>query len=273
MGKFDGILLCTDLDDTLLTTDKRVSDADTAALKYFMDNGGLYTYATGRVPRGIRSIRTRIEPNTPMICYNGAAVYDLEKEEFLWLDQLDNGAIRVTEYVDKYLPYAGIETSTQKAVYFNKVNRIVEAHKAMEKFPDNYCDYHDVKEPFMKLIFMVEADMMAEFKEELSKTEFFSDYEFIQSSPWYYEVLPKGASKGAAIFKLKDITGAKFTVGMGDNENDITLVKNADFGAAVKNAADCVKKYADYITVNDNNNSAVAEIINMLDKGMIDICK
>ena len=24
--KFDGILLCTDLDDTLLTTDKRVSD-------------------------------------------------------------------------------------------------------------------------------------------------------------------------------------------------------------------------------------------------------
>ena len=35
MGKFDGILLCTDLDDTLLTTDKRVSDENSKAIEYF----------------------------------------------------------------------------------------------------------------------------------------------------------------------------------------------------------------------------------------------
>ena len=34
MGKFDGILLCTDLDDTLLTTDKRVSDENSKAIEY-----------------------------------------------------------------------------------------------------------------------------------------------------------------------------------------------------------------------------------------------
>lgn len=48
MGKFDGILLCTDLDDTLLTTDKRVSDENSKAIEYFKSEGGLFTFATGR---------------------------------------------------------------------------------------------------------------------------------------------------------------------------------------------------------------------------------
>ena len=46
MGKFDGILLCTDLDDTLLTTDKRVSDENSKAIEYFKSEGGLFTFAT-----------------------------------------------------------------------------------------------------------------------------------------------------------------------------------------------------------------------------------
>ena len=54
MGKFDGILLCTDLDDTLLTTDKRVSDENSKAIEYFKSEGGLFTFATGRVPQGAK---------------------------------------------------------------------------------------------------------------------------------------------------------------------------------------------------------------------------
>ena len=39
MGKFDGILLCTDLDDTLLTTDKRVSDENSKGRTFHICNG------------------------------------------------------------------------------------------------------------------------------------------------------------------------------------------------------------------------------------------
>jgi hypothetical protein len=35
MGIFDGILLCTDLDDTLLSTDKSVSEENLKAIEYF----------------------------------------------------------------------------------------------------------------------------------------------------------------------------------------------------------------------------------------------
>lgn len=269
MGKFDKILLCTDLDDTLLTSDKKVSDKNTQALKYFMDNGGLYTFATGRVPQGAKLIRKYIEPNTPMISYNGGAIYDFKTSEFIWFLELDDKAIEVLEYVDKNLPYAGIEASSSNSIYFCKVNHIVEEHKNLENFPDNYIDYHNLPEKLMKVIFMVEPWEMNGFKAEIAKTEFTKYYSFIQSSPFYYELLPYGSSKGAGLKKLKEFTHARFTIGMGDTENDISLVRDADLGIAVNNATPDVKAAADYITDNDHNHDAVWEIIEKLDKGIL----
>ena len=58
------------------------------------------------------------------------------------------------------------------------------------------------------------------------------------------------------------------TIGIGDNENDLALVKMANVGVAVSNAVDEVKEVADFITV-DNNSSAVAAVIYALDNGKI----
>ena len=50
MGKFDGILICTDLDGTLLRKDKSVSKENIEAIEYFKKEGGLFTFVTGRMP-------------------------------------------------------------------------------------------------------------------------------------------------------------------------------------------------------------------------------
>ena len=52
------------------------------------------------------------------------------------------------------------------------------------------------------------------------------------------------------------------TVACGDERNDISMVQAAGVGVAVANARDELKAVADYITVLDNNNGAVAEAIN-----------
>ncbi len=59
--------LCTDLDDTLLTTDKRVSDENSKAIEYFKSEGGLFTFATGRVPQGAKLMLNYVHPNAPMV--------------------------------------------------------------------------------------------------------------------------------------------------------------------------------------------------------------
>lgn len=270
MGKFDGILMCTDLDDTLLTTDKRVSAENMQAIDYFMSEGGMFTFATGRIPYGAKLMLRYITPNVPMICFNGAGLYDLKKDKLLWSETLDSKAIEVVEYVEKNCPFAGIEVCTSDRVYFCRQNRIVEAHKAMEHLPDNYEDYHDIDEPWLKVLFMQEENEMDTIRKVIAESPYADMYDFIQSSPNYYELLPKDASKGNAAMELaKMLRVSKGNViGVGDNENDLSLIKRADVGVAVANAVDCVKEAADYITV-DNNSHAISAVIYALSSGII----
>ncbi len=272
MGKFDGLLLCSDLDDTLLMTDKSVSQENKQAIEYFQSEGGLFTFATGRTPMGARLMLSFIKPNAPMICFNGAGIYDFAKDKLLWSRTLDADAINALEYVERACPFAGIEICTADKVYFCKVNRVVEEHKLLEKFPDNYADYRDITEPWTKVLFMQEEDEVAAVRKAIAESEFADRYTFMQSSPNYYELLPKGSTKGDGLMELSRIMHipAEHTVGIGDNENDITLVKNAGVGVAVMNAIASVKDAADYITV-DNNSHAISAVVYAIDRGTMKI--
>ena len=50
MGKFDGILICSDIDGTILenSTFGSIFEKNAEAVKYFTDNGGRFTFITGR---------------------------------------------------------------------------------------------------------------------------------------------------------------------------------------------------------------------------------
>ena len=97
MGKFDGILLCTDLDGTLLSSKSVVSDGNIRAINYFKEQGGKFAFVTGRVPKGAGLMRKWVEPNAPIVVFNGAGVYDFDKKELLWGTYLTEKAKKVVE--------------------------------------------------------------------------------------------------------------------------------------------------------------------------------
>lgn len=272
MGKFDGILLCTDLDDTLLTTDKTVSAENRQAIDYFISEGGKFTFATGRIPYGAKLMLKYITPNVPMVCFNGAGLYDFKKDKLLWCETLDKDAIEVVEFIDKNYPFAGIEVCTKDKLYFCKTNKIVAEHKEIEYLPDNFEEYQNINEPWLKVLFMQEENEVSIIRDALLNSRFADKYDFIQSSPNYYELLPKNASKGNAVLELAKILRIKQAniVSVGDNENDLSLIRNSGIGVAVANAVDEVLKEADYITV-DNNSHAISTVIYALSTGIIDL--
>ena len=77
------------------------------------------------------------------------------------------------------------------------------------------------------------------------------------------EIVPKNINKGNALTNLAKYLKIPMeqTIGIGDNYNDIELIKQAGLGIAVKNAVDELKEIADIITENDNDNYAFAEAI------------
>lgn len=269
--KFENILLCSDLDDTLLTTgDKRLTDENREAIEYFMSEGGYFTFATGRIPMGIHHILDMITPNVPMICFNGGTIYDFNNDKVLWGKYLDKSAVKVIEYVEEKFPDIGVEVCTDNNLYFCKENRIAEMHRADENLQYNSLDYHNIFAPWKKVIFLSESDRIPDLKKEIGKSPYAEKYTFVQSSPNYYELLPKGISKGTALLELADILSIdrKRTIGIGDNHNDVEMIKTAGIGVAVANAVSEARAAADFITT-DNDSNAVAAVISSLELGRI----
>jgi len=270
MGKFDGILLCTDLDDTLLTTDKQISNENLQAIQYFMNEGGYFTFATGRAPSGVKVVADALQPNAPMICYNGSGIYSLDEKRLLWNVALDKQAIKVLEYVDQNLPEYGIEVFTEHDIYFCKEHPAADIHRKIEKLSSNQLDYHLVRTDWLKAIILSHPEDMERLWTAMRRTPFFERYHFTQSSEHYFEILPKDVSKGSALLKLSELLGIhpSRTIAMGDNQNDIELLQAAGIGIAVANAVEELRNVADRITV-DNNSNAVSAVIHSLDLGML----
>ena len=267
MGKFDGMLFCTDLDGTLYNSDTQVSQENLDAIAYFKAEGGLFTFITGRVPMTSASICRTIEPNAPYGCVNGGGIYDPVKDAFLWHATLSDEAIELMEYIDERLPEIGIQVNSVKDIYFSKDNVAMDWFRKVTGMPPNMRDYHDIPEPMLKVLFAhLEDDKIDAVARLLAEHPKSKQYDFIRSEKVLYELLPKGCSKGAVLGKMAELLGIDMsnTVAVGDYENDVSMVKAAGIGYAVANARPAVKAVADRITVS-NDEHAIAAIVKELD--------
>lgn len=270
MGKFNGYLICTDLDGTLLRKDKSVSKENLDAIEYFKEEGGKFTLITGRMPFYATDICNLIKPNAPFGCSNGGGLYDFEKGEYIWNQPIDREVLKLVEYVDNMLPEVGIHVSTFFKAYFPKYNDAMIRFRTVSKIPDCVCHYNDVKEIIAKIIFSSDIEEEIKTLEKILKEHPMADnFSFIRSDRTLFEILPPGIGKGVAITKLREYYGESVSkmIAVGDYNNDISMFEAADVGIAVSNACPEALAAADYVTVS-NQEHAIASIVSDIEGGV-----
>ena len=100
MGKFDGYLICSDIDGTFSCGGEQSIEINSEAVKYFTSNGGKFTFATGRGLDHVKRPEFFSNMNAPACLYNGALVYDIQNEKaFLHIILV---GIFFCEYLCKY---------------------------------------------------------------------------------------------------------------------------------------------------------------------------
>ena len=271
MGKFDGVLICTDLDGTLLGNDKRISDENLEAIARFEREGGYFTFVTGRMPFFVTDIYRTVRPNAPIGCINGGGVFDFERNTYLWKRELPRAALELVGAVEQGVEGVGIQINTFDRVYFAGENESMKNFRAVTGVPNLTCHYNDVHEPIAKVVFGDEEEArITQIRDTLLAHPRAGEFDFIRSERTLFEILPKGSGKGSVLPVLAEILGINMarTVAIGDYYNDIAMLRAAGIGVAVENARPEVKAAADHITVS-NDEHAIAHVIADLESGRI----
>ena len=245
MGIFDGVLLCSDIDGTL-TDHGKVPDINRRYLSYFMEQGGMFTVSTGRLPYYLKEANLLVTPNVPMVCSNGTVIYDLEKERVIYEATLSEVLVKeVLLFAREIQPDAKVSLYHAKGIIpGEEINADVSVNK-------------------MVFALLTEEDAVILAKKIQSR--FPKCVRTERSWQVGTEVIPAHAGKGVCVKKLKELCGAKQLICVGDYENDISMLEAADISYAVENALDAVKAVADRITV-ANTEGAIAEVIKMTEQ-------
>ncbi len=271
MGKFDGILICTDLDGTLYKNDKTVSRENREAIEYFKSEGGYFTFITGRLPYySVDAYRTA-SPNVPYGCVNGGGVYDGETNRYIWTRELDRLAFELVKCIDEKFSDVGIQVCSFDNTYFSKENARMKSFRGETGLPNLVRHYLDVDEPIGKIIFGSDCeDELLMVERTLREHTLAPKFDFIRSERTLFEILPKGTHKGVALDKLIEYlcVEREKTVAIGDYNNDVGMLRAAGCGIAVANASAEAIAAADIVTVS-NEQSAVARVIYDLEEGKI----
>ena len=268
MGKFDGFLICTDLDGTLYRKDKTISEENREAIEYFKREGGYFTFITGRMPYYSQDAFEAAKPNVPFGCVNGC-LYDGAMGEYVVKTELPRDAFELVKCVEERFPNVGIQICGFDKTYFAKDNDATVRFRKITGVPRLLCDYKSFAEPVGKIIFcsIIEEEILA-IEKLLYEHELAGNFDFVRSEMSLYEILPKGADKAMALRRLTEHLGIdmKNAIAIGDYNNDVPMLRAAGVGVAVANASAAALAAADFVTVS-NEEHAIARLIYDLESG------
>ncbi len=264
-------LYATDLDGTLLRSDKSISDETAGLLNRIISEGVLFTYATARSYSSASPLVEKLNLSCPAVTFNGVFVIDpktgrhivenvftadsLKKAvEFLDREELAplvysyiDGRERVSYLEDKLSDVYGYVSSRQGD---NRLRPV----KSRRELYEGTVFYFTLLDP------RVDYGLLdSVFSRENGFAVNMMPDTYNKDEIWY-EIFSRNASKAAALLQVMELTRADRLVCFGDNNNDFSMIHAADVGVAVSNACPELKKAADKV-IGSSEDGSVARFI------------
>lgn len=259
-------LIVSDFDGTLRRSEGGVSETSMTAIREYIDAGGKFCLCTGRMASSILPYARKLTPGGLAAAYQGAIVFDVDSGKKLRdvrIPQADAAEIaafmqeggRHVHVYDGDIFYSNVRDGFL-AMYERicGVKAIVTETDIAETVRRNHICPH-------KLLVMCEASSRNSIYASV-KERFGDRYYVTTSTENLVELTMPGCDKGDALAFFAERYGIPLgrTVAVGDNINDLPMIRRAGIGAAVSNADAALKKEADFIAQSCDDDG-VAQII------------
>ena len=263
-------LIASDMDETLLNDHHEICQRNIDLILKAKEKGVKFVPATGRgfmsIQNDLKTLGLYDEVDEYVISFNGGALTENKNNRLMFFEGLSFDKVKeifefgltkdVCQHIytkDKVYVY-NLSKSEAERIEKQKVDCIIMEENTMDFLRDEPISkilYQNTDVPYLMSL---EPEM-----EHIWKGECAVSY----SSNRYMEFNKIGVDKGQGLKHLADLLGIDIseTIAVGDNYNDMSMLKVAGLSVAVGNAVEDVKEMCDVVTHLDNNEGAIAEII------------
>jgi hypothetical protein len=254
-------LLLADVDGTLVTPEKALTDAAVAAVRELDEAGVLFALTSGRPPRGMSMLVEPLDVRTPIAAFNGGLLVDREMrviEQRTIPPELVPPAIALlrSHGLDVWL-YQGADWFVQDVE-----GPHVDREAATVQFPPTRADYEGLTEGIAKIV-GVGDDHEAVARAAADAQERFGDHvSAARSQPYYVDITHPQANKGA----VADFLAARYEIPseqiatIGDMPNDVLMFVRSGLSIAMGNSDREVQRAASRVT-GSNEHDGFAEAV------------
>ena len=255
-------LLALDIDGTLVDKNVSVHKSTVDLLRGLMDKGIIVILATGRMYPSAKAIAKAFDINSPLIAYNGSQIRDVRNDKIIFSKpiplNIGKKIIRFCKENDLYLQlYENDSILVEKIVEETRIDPDLALSPCKEV--GNFMEYDLIASPKNMIVTdPSNADNVINGLKDLLGDKI----HIARSKPYLIEIMHPHVSKARAlkvVAEKYDIRQEEI-IAVGDNDNDIEMVRWAGLGGVVGNSSENLKKHAQYIASKEYN-LGVEEII------------
>ncbi len=270
MEKREIRLIALDLDGTLLTSDKGLSERNRLALQKAHEKGIHIVPTTGRFYGGVPQVVRDLPFVRYCVTINGAEVVDLKEHKVIYSSTIPSQqAVEIMTKLDSYPAlydcYQENESFMTATLREKAIRTIEDVHfrnmvrTLRQPVEELKAFLTERNRPVQKIQFFIhEPEIRAYLMEKLPL--WFPDTCVTSSVQENVEINHKNAHKGAALRALAAYLGFSSAeiLAFGDGENDISMLQEVGYGVAMANACENALRAAPYRTLS-NDEDGVAK--------------
>lgn len=282
-------MIALDMDGTLLTSEHEITDRTQKAIKRALSEGVQVVIATGRAFYEAHAAIKQYGLKLPYICLNGAQVRN-EQHEVIATASLNRSLCNEISSVFK-AEDVFYQVYTDRAIYTTDLERDIEifldlahqngghANEALirERMEERVARKSMIEIEDYKELFNREDELVLKFlgastsKAKLVRAKNYlydiGNLAVSASSPGNIELTHETAQKGIALETMADVLDIdmKDVMAVGDNLNDISMLKKAGVSVAMGNGSSETKAIADVVTETNQNEGVARAIERALD--------
>ena len=279
-------LIASDMDGTLLDNNMVISPRNAAAIKQAQREGVPFVVSSGRAYSEIKPLLEAAQINCPMITMNGGRMFDEEGREIfaaplprmladqlitrfhqagLYIEVITEKGVFSDDKTQRIQNFAELLTRIHPGLPFKEA--VIRSSARLELLNINYVDdYQELLDnphtTFFKIVAFSSAGptVLAPLKQELLAAH--DNIAITSSAASNIEVNHINAQKGIAVSKYTDMLNIPLdnVMAIGDNNNDVSMLKVAGISYAMQNGSAEVKHLARYIAA-PNDQDGVGKAI------------